>query len=1267
MIHVRQSNRAEALLTAMAAALPAPGDARALFDGPWLIIPSRPLELFVDLELARRRGISGGIDTMSLRGAFARLCAESLPDVVLIDRGHVVSELLAALFEPAIAEGVPPFGPIAGYLRAAGTAPEAVDRRRVDLARALGALFDDWALTQPERLLAWQAADEAPRPAARTAPLEQAERALWTLLFGAGGRFARRGTVEKRRYLTLPGLLAAGLDEQWRPPDAVHVFGLADVTRGTQLALGRLGARTDLFLYATTPCGQFWEDVDTRRRRRPPPPRAPRARRTGQTASRQLELSGLDATAAGATATATATERDAGDALIFDARESEERENPLLRVWGHAGRETTRLLEQLAEGSSSVDLVNPVGGEREGAGSAADEPTGAVAPLLARLQQDVLDRAPARTGARRLAREPDASLAVLGASSPRRELETVAAHIWDIVRSTADSPAPLRFSDIAVLVAGADEPYLSLARPIFREASDLPHNIVDAPLTATSHVIEAVLALLALPLGHLTRREVLDVITHPNVRARFPDADPKAWLALCEALAIAHGADQAALADTYIDGDLFNWDQGCKRLALGVFARGPRSGSDDPIDLKGSPPARYVPAEVAPDLRPHADALAALVRSLLADARYARHAHLTIGDWTRFVRALVASYIVPTSPDDETTRLLVFTALDQMATQAAPDLRVGLGVAVELMRAALAGLRGSRGQILGAGVVVGTLASLRGVPFRALFVVGLDPARFPAADRPSVLDLAANVGLPGADPGAERALAGDVSPRQRDRGLFLDALLAARERLVLSYVDRDALTGEPREPSPVVLELLDLLARGYLRAGADVTRRAPLHRDEDPLVREAFPAAEAESRARAVGDRLRASVPQAAAMNATAIARGLTDEARRSLSPLLGIIDAPDAADQAGLVRSGQPRVIRLTDLRRFLECPLQGSARVFLGLRDLPDDSDERETEDEPFDLPRNLERALLGDVFTEAWNGPAVPDAAALTSHYDQGAARRRRDRLLPAGLFRANVRQRHLRLLQQWSHAVAAGGDGVPDVVGPARRVCIGRPPPFAPPDEQRAPIRLRIEVAAGQTIDVELHGTTEPVVNLGATNLGTITGSLVLATLEDAARNDRDALRAFIDQMALAASAPGGAPPARSAAAICRPTKNASGPSLAIHHFPALDVAAARDYLAGLVAEMLAGVHAYLFPCEAVFRSLDGGSMSLTERIDQVRTDDFYRRHSSSNWGPVPDPFEYPTPDAARAQAMLAGRFGPFLVHHKSATPRDKAGPGKRAGR
>ena len=1269
MIRLHYSNRIEELVGALAAALPAPGDVEALFDGPWLLVPSRPLELYVDLELARRRGISGNMDTLSLQGAFARLCARALPDVELIGRGHITGELLAALSDDAMKDEAA-LAPLQAYLFAAGPSPDAVDRRRVDVARALGGLFHDWSLTKPELLAAWRAGDRV--PGEDTRPLARAEHALWTALFGPHGRFARRGASAHRRYLTLADVLAERLDAAWSPPPAVHMIGWAEIPRGIMPALSRLGERTDLAIYSVNPCREFWEDLNTARR-----PRATRvtgrkrARARGASANtdagRQLEFSGLGPPGASRSSSPTPLPIPwpiPTPPAVATADEGDP-DNPFLRAWGHAGRESMRLLNELSDQDFEAAFVDPL--PRGGVGTAGGS-------LLAHLQHDMLDRRAPRAAADRLILAADSSVQILGAPNPRRELESVAAEIWAMVHADADgvngaegvdgsgadaasSPAaprrraPMRFSDVAVLIAGDDEPYLSLVRAVFREARDLPHCLVDQPIAGTSHLIEAVVALLALPLGTLTRREVLDVITHPNVRARFPDADPQVWLDLCEGLGIAHGADQAAFSDTYVDADVFNWDQGVRRLALGMFAGGPRGGVEDAVPLGGAELA-YVPAEVASEVRPDAAALALLIRSVLADARFARAALLTLPDWMRFVRTLMTAYVVPLTAADESARLRVFAALDELAAQAAPELKVHLGTALELVRAALTGLRGTRGQILGAGVAVGTLTALRSIPFRVIFVVGLGASRFPSSDHPSPLEL-------DIDPRPDRRPTGEVTARQHDRSLFLEALLCARESLRLSYVDRDALTGTRSEPSSVVLEFRDHVEREYLGGTSPIERSVPLHRDEDPRVHAAFPGAALEAHARTVGMDLEEKVAQIGGLGSGAIVRALSPEARQALAPMLRSIDVRDARIPVAPPRTDGPppraRVLRLSDLRRFLECPLQGSARIFLGLRDLPDDTEAREADDEPFDVPRWLARGLLGDVLATAWRDAGLPDPATLALHYDAAIARPRNGGVLPAGLFRDHVRRRHLTILQQWAQTLAARD---PAPRGPALRICFGRPEPFSPPVERRNPIRIAVDTPGQGAITVEIHGTTEPQLAFGAG-----TGSLVLATSGNKDNNDKDSLRAFLDHVALAASLSEDERPIAFAGAVCRPGKDATPATLHTVSFGPLDRARARRYLTDLVGELLSGVHGTLFPCEAVFRSWDS-QMSLVDLIDQVRADKYYRDHSSSAHGPVPEPFGYPTPSPELAERHANARFGLLRAERIESRPEGKnKGAGK----
>ncbi len=120
-------------------------------------------------------------------------------------------------------------------------------------------------------------------------------------------------------------------------------------------------------------------------------------------------------------------------------------------------------------------------------------------------------------------------------------------------------------------------------------------------------------------------------------------------------------------------------------------------------------------------------------------------------------------------------------------------------------------------------MVVSPLLEMRSLPFRVVFLCGLGEGRFPAADGPDPLDLTL----------ASRQ-AGDVSPRERDKYLFLETLVCARERLYLSYVARDAQTGDELDPATVVHELMSHLHQGRIGDALDVwVEKQPLRRFDE--------------------------------------------------------------------------------------------------------------------------------------------------------------------------------------------------------------------------------------------------------------------------------------------------------------------------------------------------------------------------------------------------------------------------------------------------
>ena len=139
----------------------------------------------------------------------------------------------------------------------------------------------------------------------------------------------------------------------------------------------------------------------------------------------------------------------------------------------------------------------------------------------------------------------------------------------------------------------------------------------------------------------------------------------------------------------------------------------------------------------------------------------------------------------PESAIDEQVRDRFLEAIEAIGES---ELNVGpmsYESAREMIAARVTDLESRRGQYSGRGVAIGSFSSLRSIPFKVIFALGLNDAAFPEREHREPLDLRT----------LKRA-AGDVTPAERDRYLFLETILAARERIFFSYIARNAKTGD---------------------------------------------------------------------------------------------------------------------------------------------------------------------------------------------------------------------------------------------------------------------------------------------------------------------------------------------------------------------------------------------------------------------------------------------------------------------------------------
>ncbi|MBL8751622.1 MAG: exodeoxyribonuclease V subunit gamma [Planctomycetes bacterium] len=464
----------------------------------------------------------------------------------------------------------------------------------------------------------------------------------------------------------------------------------------------------------------------------------------------------------------------------------------LLAALGDESREFAETLLDLEEGSPPLTRVEA---------DQPDEPPPAT--LLACVQQDIVQLRDRGDGDRFPLRADDASLRVHDCHSPQRELEVVRDQI---LGAFADDPS-LQPHEVLVLVPDVDR-YAPYAHAVFGPVADhLPFHVADRSPARDLPLCKALLEVLDLATSRLVAFDVLHLLEEPSVRRRFGlfATDLPALRHLCRRSGIRWGQDGASREARHgvPAFEANSWRQGLDRLLLGA-ATGPGD------DLFG-------------DLLPSADTtegrLPLLARFLhFADTLFDELASLreprSLAGHAQRIDDLVATMFAPEGGDEElaVSQLHAATAsLRATAAAAQHEEPVSLTVLRDWLLEALAQRTGARGFLAGA-VTVAAMLPMRTVPARWLFVCGLDDASFPRRDVVVPFDLIAH---------SHRR--GDRSRRLDDRQMFLDVLLAARDRLHLTFVGRSAKDDSPCAPSVVLAELLEHLGRTCMPPSSGTT------------------------------------------------------------------------------------------------------------------------------------------------------------------------------------------------------------------------------------------------------------------------------------------------------------------------------------------------------------------------------------------------------------------------------------------------------------
>ena len=458
--------------------------------------------------------------------------------------------------------------------------------------------------------------------------------------------------------------------------------------------------------------------------------------------------------------------------------------NPLLASWGKLGKE---FFEAIIDGC----------GEHERTDSFAEIPQGS---LLHDLQGDIVELRGAELGPRPVA-DGDVSVQIHSCHSPMREVEL----LYDTLLSIFDQDPTLSPRDVLVMTPEIESyaPYISAVFDTPEQGGErIPYSIADRSLKSEAESAQALLAILRLCGSRFGVTGVLDILASPPVARRFAMSGEELetvrdWLRSAN---IRWGIDAAQRGEHGLPPFKENsWEAGLDRLLLGFAMNGEGRDFFNGIlpfdDMEGGA------AVVLGRFLTFCDRLFACSRDLARPRR--------TGQWVEALREILEGFLLPDQEGERELLSLIdlATKLGECGAEGGFEGEVGIEVVRYWIEERLGSSERGFGFLTG-GVTFCAMLPMRSIPFPVVALIGMDDGKFPRRNPPQGFDLM-----------ARSPRAGDRSPRDEDRYLFLEALLSARKRLHLSYVGQSIKDNSELPPSVLVSELLDYLAKGFLVGG----------------------------------------------------------------------------------------------------------------------------------------------------------------------------------------------------------------------------------------------------------------------------------------------------------------------------------------------------------------------------------------------------------------------------------------------------------------
>jgi exodeoxyribonuclease V gamma subunit len=721
-------------------------DKENIFKAPLVIIPNANIAKWIKLQLARKNGIVMNLDFQYLESGLWSLLESLDPnDKKAVFLKLTLRQMLILHVLGNINNDQADFKPVIDYFKNAGNQKQPDYSKRLwQLSEKLAFLFQEYEFNRLEMIQGWL------KDVTAANAMELCQQKIYLEMNKVRDKYFMDTGIHYLSIMEYSEKVFSAIKQKSFTTiknEYVHIFSFSNISSFHHYLIKRLSRFYNIFIYSINPCMEFWEDTSTPWENR----------RMSQNEEVEEQLFSEDT-------------------------------HSLLSLWGKPGRESIRMLCQLADYDFNTHYI--VGKNNK--------------TVLEIIQNQVLTYQNFQDPTQKKCQ--DSSLQIIACPSRLREVET----IYNSILYNLNQDNTLKLTDISIQV-----PDISAYRPFIdavfnRHPKTLIYNLVDANAEIESLYGNAILKLLELASGRFSRREIFELLLNPCLRQKWglTIEDIQIFVGWSQALNIFHTFDKASkIKKGYLASDMYTWKQGLLRLKLARIFSGPEDtltkdeslGLSDCRNFHGMIPYSDTNSGDTHLL----EKFCLIIETLHMHCKQLAQDTYLGEDWKKnFLSACNNLLAVPGELNTEkTVQTVLFEALDELCLydqviKNENGSQMDFIQFKEFIKSRLDSIQGGYGDYLTSGVTISALLPMRPIPFKIVYVLGMQEGDFPGRADTSSLDL--RVG--------QRKL-GDINLPERNCYLFLELLLAVRQKLYISYVSKDLQKDRILQPCSVVNQL----------------------------------------------------------------------------------------------------------------------------------------------------------------------------------------------------------------------------------------------------------------------------------------------------------------------------------------------------------------------------------------------------------------------------------------------------------------------------